>query len=763
MIITQEKSKQVVQSHDFESVNCTIDPEDMRYVASLLRNNYSNPRLAVVREISANALDANAEANATRKIEIKLPTSMNSTFAVRDFGGGLSQEDVFGLYSKYGKSTKRDSNNYIGAFGIGKFAPLSYGDNFTCVSYHDGWKVAYNVFVNEDDDTKIVKMSDELSDEPSGLRIEVAVADEDINDFREVVQKFFQFFSDEDMPKFLGVEEDFITKKEKILEGKDDSWFILEEKENYYSRHEAHVIMGRVSYPLDRGSVNVDSLVDDDKTRNIVTNLLSMEGFYLRVPLGSVKLHHSRESLEYNKPTQKKIVECLLVSVKEIQEIAKEKLADSNDLWEAKRNYAKIVNAMPHNMRNVLDNSFEWKGIKITSATFDRDYQLADELIITHSWKDSDADSRNGFKVRSQKANRASCQDNYLFIIQDLESAHGNNLRVRTLLNEDENLEGVYILHAKSKVAEDAIWNSWEFNLVDKKHIRYTSNVEKEKPQRSSVRKANGSRAKIPLFVMTDERHIRKNSDYWCNACDDISSVEDDASSVGGNWKGKLIYVPIKSYKIDLHNSDWDLDAMKSRMFKITHNAEDNSTEKDIKLFGVRTGDVKKLDDDIWVNFIDFYSEYAKTTALANLDEVNQVYTSIEIGKSESDGATIRSEHENKLGSLLANDDFKLDFDDSHDLVRAKRLWCECFDRSSENRQIVFFLLEKHKDWCAENLKVQVSAEEFLALLNGINQSYPMLVVLGEAISYWKDICAEDMKAISDYISLCDNSREGEV
>jgi hypothetical protein len=414
-------------------------------------------------------------------------------------------------------------------------------------------------------------------------------------------------------------------------------------------------------------------------------------------------------------------------------------------------------------MRNVLDNSFEWKGIKITSATFDRDYQLADELIITHSWKDSDADSRNGFKVRSQKANRASCQDNYLFIIQDLESAHGNNLRVRTLLNEDENLEGVYILHAKSKVAEDAIWNSWEFNLVDKKHIRYTSNVEKEKPQRSSVRKANGSRAKIPLFVMTDERHIRKNSDYWCNACDDISSVEDDASSVGGNWKGKLIYVPIKSYKIDLHNSDWDLDAMKSRMFKITHNAEDNSTEKDIKLFGVRTGDVKKLDDDIWVNFIDFYSEYAKTTALANLDEVNQVYTSIEIGKSESDGATIRSEHENKLGSLLANDDFKLDFDDSHDLVRAKRLWCECFDRSSENRQIVFFLLEKHKDWCAENLKVQVSAEEFLALLNGINQSYPMLVVLGEAISYWKDICAEDMKAISDYISLCDNSREGEV
>ena len=169
MIITQNKSKEVVSSHDFEQVNCTIDAEDMRYVASLLRNNYSNTRLAVVREISANALDANAEAGVDRPIEIKLPTSMNPTFAVRDFGGGLSQEDVFGLYSKYGKSTKRTSNNYIGAFGIGKFAPLSYGDNFTCVSYHDGTKTSYNVFVDENDDTKITKLFEEPSNEPTGL------------------------------------------------------------------------------------------------------------------------------------------------------------------------------------------------------------------------------------------------------------------------------------------------------------------------------------------------------------------------------------------------------------------------------------------------------------------------------------------------------------------------------------------------------------------------------------------------------------------
>ena len=195
MIITENKNKKVIQSHDFEQVNCTIDAEDMRYVASLLRNNYSNTRLAVVREISANALDANKEANSSRPIEVKLPTSMNSTFEVRDFGGGLSQEDVFGLYSKYGKSTKRTSNNYIGAFGIGKFAPLSYGENFTCVSYHGGEKTSYNIFVDENDDTKIVRLHEpEPSNEPTGLIISVAVADSDRKDFRIITQRFFKFF-----------------------------------------------------------------------------------------------------------------------------------------------------------------------------------------------------------------------------------------------------------------------------------------------------------------------------------------------------------------------------------------------------------------------------------------------------------------------------------------------------------------------------------------------------------------------------------------
>ena len=756
MIITENKSKQVVRSHDFEEVNCTIDAEDMRYVASLLRNNYSNTRLAVVREISANALDANLEAGSTRPIEIKLPTAMNPTFSVRDFGGGLSQEDVFGLYSKYGKSTKRDSNNYIGAFGIGKFAPLSYGDNFTCVSYHNGSKISYNVFVDESDDTKIVKLHEEPSTEPSGLSIEVAVSDDDRDEFREVVQKFFEFFSDDEMPKFIGAEDDFIPKREKVLESNNDSWFVLEEgRRDYYSRHQSHVIMGRVAYPLDRDAIKVENFVEDSNhsTKSILDNLLAMDGFYLRVPLGSVKLHHSREALEYNKSTQKKIVSSLLVAVKEIQEIAKEKLADSSDLWEAKRNYAKIVNAMPYGLRNIFDNAFEWNGIKITSSHFDRNYQLQDDLIITHSWRENDSDARNGFKVRSQKVNRAMCQDNYLFLLQDLESSHGNNLRVRTLMNEDDDLNGVYIIHAKTNSAQSELDNEWELGKVDKKHIRYTSNVDKEKPNRSGVRKANGSRANIPLFTMKDDKgYAHRNADYWEDVKENLDEI--DASESDKAIDGKFVYIPIKNYKPS-GLLGWDLDNVYHKARQINSELRADNEDSRLTLFGVRAGDVKKLDKETWVNFETYYSTLGKKLLKKNMKEAQRVHSyNATKGIIYSNGKLC--ELRGTLGSLLENKNFKIDSD--HKVGKAKDLWMLSMGDVS-NILLGFYNEVKKSDeeWITETFGEPMNEEEYADAILDVDAEYPLLTNIGSQIGTWTPLDEDNFNNnINEYISMCD-------
>ena len=65
------------------------------------------------------------------------------------------------------------------------------------------------------------------TDEPTGLSIEVAVADNDVNSFRETSQNFFQFFPSHEMPYFIGVEDDFIKPQEKVLASDTDDWFFL--------------------------------------------------------------------------------------------------------------------------------------------------------------------------------------------------------------------------------------------------------------------------------------------------------------------------------------------------------------------------------------------------------------------------------------------------------------------------------------------------------------------------------------------------------
>lgn len=762
MIIEENKSKKVTLSHDFEEVNCTIDAEDMRYVASLLRNNYSNTRLAVVREISANALDANAEAGVDRKIEVKLPTSMNPTFAVRDFGGGLSQEDVFNLYSKYGKSTKRQSNNYIGAFGIGKFAPLSYGDNFTCVSYNGGMKTSYNVFVNEDDDTKIVKLHEEPSAEPTGLSIEVAVGEGDRDEFREVARNFFRFFSDDEMPKFIGVEDDFIKTPEKLLSSKNDDWFFLKDDRGHgYNHYYSQILMGRVAYPLDPNSINVDNFVSDENSKRIISQLLQANNFRFRMPLGSVRLHHSRESLEYNKSTQKEICAILYKVSKDIQTMAKEKLADSEDLWEAKRNFAQVINALPYSVRNIFENSFEWRGMKIECSSFQRDYQLQDDLILTEYVKDEDKNARNGFKVRPQKTNRIHCQDNFLFMIQDVESSHGNNLRIRTLMNEDSELKGVYIINATTDSAKSEVYDNWQFDLVDKKHIRYSSQVDKEKIVRNKV-SGMKSRASIPLFTMkTDTRYVYRNADYWKSLTDPIDSL--DIDNVEGSVNGKLIYVPIKSYKVDLE--DFDLDRVGKICTSIRKQSKDNSQEKNFVLFGVRAGDVKKLDENIWVSFIDFYVDICKKMIRKNKKDSQSTYKVIQF-KNFTD--TDFSNYRWNYGQLFTNKTFNVDaLGEDHLIVRCAENWKLLMEEDMIDRKlrVAINVVNNHdKQWLDDVLDTNVDAESVMKEFKLLNKKYPLIQIVAHSTNQWMNLKKNSdydnnntNENLVEYISLCDN------
>lgn len=355
----------VATSHDFPTVNCSIDAEDMRYISSLLRNNYSNTILATIRETYANAVDANKENNLSPElIEVKSPNSIDQTFSVRDYGCGLSRDQIFNLYSKFGKSTKRGSDLSIGGFGIGRFAPLSYKDSFTVSSYYNGIKSIYSLYISEENDTKIDEVFSEPTSKANGICISVGVAKNDLTKFNEEMSSFFSNF--EILPKFLNI-QNHIIKPEIVIFGVD--WQIRKSFNGHsnYAVGDQGIVMGGIYYPINPELVDFKN--DDDYAWTIYLNKL-----VFIADIGSVSLHHSRETLEYNKTTKAYLKSRYQAFCKEFTDSIKNKIAQFDCLRDAMSYYKDINHTFPRKAFDKLESQdvFVFKDYKITNFNFNR-------------------------------------------------------------------------------------------------------------------------------------------------------------------------------------------------------------------------------------------------------------------------------------------------------------------------------------------------------------------------------------------------------
>ncbi|NDB28904.1 hypothetical protein EB151_05060 [archaeon] len=442
----------VATSHDFPTVNCTIDPEDMRYISSLLRNNYSNTILATIRETYANAVDANKDNNLSpESIEIKCPTSFDPTYSVRDFGSGLSNDQIFNLYSKFGKSTKRGSDVSIGGFGIGRFAPLSYKDSFTVTSYHNGTKTIYSIYISEDNDTKIDQIFNESTSEKNGISISVAVSKNDVNKFNQEISNFFSNF--EVLPNFLNIQTQ-IVKAEIVTAGKD--WQIRKSVGGYthYSVGDHGIIMGGIFYPINPELVDISNNSAYSWTKNLNKLVFIAD-------IGSVSLHHSRESLEYNKTTKNYLKSRYKDFCEEFTQSIKDKVAQFDCLSHAMSYYAEIKNTFPRNAFDSLEaqDVFVYKDHKITASNFNRaTYEDNGKHIRIPIYAKSY--SKSGDRVVISKCYTISNNKNTYIVLNDLPDNTKVVPRVYDLVKKYENV--IVISH------DPAITSSSIVNGVDK-------------------------------------------------------------------------------------------------------------------------------------------------------------------------------------------------------------------------------------------------------------------------------------------------------
>ena len=245
------------------------DATDKAFMLQTVTNLYSDGIMAFLREVSSNARDAHKAAGQTRPIAVTLPTvgDPHPTFVVQDWGTGLNADDFENLYVKFGKSTKRESNDETGMLGLGCKAPLTYCLSFTVVGVKNGVRTVAVITKNEDGIGVMKVLDEQETTDPNGVTVTIPVKLNDVNAVISKAKHFFSFWRDGVL-----VNGEPPTVIDDSFQLDPDIWVL--------GRHgSSFVVQGDVPYPYDTPS-DVPATV-------------------AWVPMGSVKPTPSREQLHY--------------------------------------------------------------------------------------------------------------------------------------------------------------------------------------------------------------------------------------------------------------------------------------------------------------------------------------------------------------------------------------------------------------------------------------------------------------------------------
>ena len=299
------------------SLNYSIAPGDMAFHA-LTTSLYKDRLRAPVREILSNAIDIQRRTGNKTPIEIKLPTPFDAQLRIRDFGSGLSKEDMARLYSSLFSSDKHLTRaNEVGGFGVGAKSPFAYTDAFTVESFYNGTKTIYSAFMDGNRAPQLLALFSDDTLEPNGLAVSYPVVKSDEELLRTIVRQEVAICGHpvecigitdpvvqlEDNPKF--------EKVANVWLGYDSA---LVSNNNYRDIY-AYGRMGNVLYPIRKNAAYPRDLTAAIRAMRFLTSEREHMDYFsesndkkrvrwdttiFELPIGSVRPAMSREELVAN-------------------------------------------------------------------------------------------------------------------------------------------------------------------------------------------------------------------------------------------------------------------------------------------------------------------------------------------------------------------------------------------------------------------------------------------------------------------------------
>jgi len=343
---------------------------NLSIVLNILRNKlYSNVIESITREISCNARDANREVSKGNiPIEIHFPNAFDNNYRICDNGPGISPQRMDEVYMNYGNSTKRDSNEFTGAFGLGSKTPLAYSNQFTIKTTTEENNIfttrTYIYYIDESNEGILALVSEENLNLSSGTEIIIPVEEKDFESFITSTLKSTQYWPIKPILKGINPVPEYPQTIGDLL-ASGENWNIYNVKNNsgFYNstKAESLAIIDGIQYKID------ESFIASDDRWILQSNV------HMIFNIGELSLSASREAIQYDDNTIKLINNKIKLIKKELSE-------QISELIDKKETYVEAVEFyefMEKYFYRILKNKdFLWRGNKVIGEDVDLRYNV---------------------------------------------------------------------------------------------------------------------------------------------------------------------------------------------------------------------------------------------------------------------------------------------------------------------------------------------------------------------------------------------------
>jgi hypothetical protein len=656
---------------------------------------YSDKVMAVIRELSTNAYDSHVSAGNKNPFKVTLPTAANPNFSVRDYGTGLSQEDMENLYTTYGASNKNDSNDFVGCLGLGSKSPFAYTKSFTTSSYFNGKKYTYVASIDDSGVPALNLFNISDTDEANGLEISFAVKQYDFSEFSRKAIRIFHYFKMK--PIIEGgvipqLNDHSYSDRNTIISG--DGWRVcrLSNDTNKFPNIHHHIdsgvvaMMGNIAYPVvvsqligEQKAEQADHIqkwnrafgkADIDNWKNFVSEILN-QNLYLELDfgIGELEMDVSREGLQYTKDVIKALRNKTQEIYIEMKEEFSKKIAGAKTKVEAIQTYYTMNDlaggwgvgatwtdskGKVHDINTGRDLEYKFDSHKNLYAINYRTagYRSRRMVYLTNSIHINTLTGKGEYYYGSRKTGKL------IFFVCDVKSEETAKKIAIRYCNDNDCFAYLMIdsknINTSDKGFDDLIADVGADNIV--KISQFKDLIKSNNPRKNSTRSGNGRVSDQDVFFI---HGASKDSGAISNPYNDARYLKTLTQDELDNFDDEddIVYVPILRYQSDNAFANEKLPDISS-INNLLNNEILSSLIKDMmgdtKVYAIKSSTVKTLKDEKnLILFNDFLKEKLKTVVKDRFEDVSSYNSIVEFCRKEFNDKDSKASHWYNEGDIV--------------------------------------------------------------------------------------------------------------